>query len=119
MAAGSAETEVKGQGLKEARQISWCQEMVPTECIRCADWPWAASCTTPWEQSSGGHGEKAEERVLGPHRHEESNLFTLRPSGHTRELPWSGISRHLGSARVRLPKGQKEKGERGKDSSEG
>ena len=54
----------------------------------------------------GGRGRK---RVFDPHRQGQADLFALRPSGHTRELPWPETFSCLSNTRVKGEKGEGEK----------
>ena len=65
-----------------------------------------------------GVGEKRKE-VLCLRRQEQFNLFVLRPSDHTRETPWPETFSCLRRTEVSPPKGRKERGDGGKDPSEG
>lgn len=59
-----------------------------------------------------GAGEK--KGVLCPHRCRQSDLFTLKPSGHTREPPWPEIFSCQRSAREGLERARKRKKREGR-----
>lgn len=59
--------------------------------------------------AGGGGGRKG---VFDPHRRGQADLFALRPSGHTRELPWPETFSCLRRTRGRPRKGCRERKER-------
>ena len=71
------------------------------------------------ETGSGDVMRNQTKGLLLLHRCTQSNLLALRPSGHSRELPWPGVFSCLGSIRGRLLKGSQGKGEGQKYPSEG
>lgn len=94
-------------------RVNQCQGRVPTGSEMCVDSPWV-SFRSQLPHTLGtdpGDGVRKQRKgVLYPYR--------LGYSDHTRELPWPEIFCCLGSARVRLGKGRKERGEGGKDKKE-
>lgn len=111
---GNKGKEESPQGLRELR-VSQCLERVPTKPLMCTDSPWASNhCQLRYTLETRGivgmEWQWERKGALSPHRHGQSDLFTLGPSDHTGELQ---IFRCLEGTRVRPQKGWKEKGRGG------